>query len=252
MLPIRSTREPGSSTFSTRRHLPGPTGSVAAAWQAAALGKQFQAFSLGGNRYSPTKITTDNSSLSTGRVPARSPIRTPARKSVVGSPRTKFVTPAVASIPNIPAIERHGIGVSSLDHTPSSPTKKSFHVVGKDEIKIKSPTYDDQMGKTTAASPKIKSSSPAVQKRKDPTVSTYADQMALIYSKISSEHTPSKPEGMLSPKRPPAKIAALLSQSLDGSRYVSHLSNANKVGLLNCLPLGPLHKQWKEVGIHTP
>jgi hypothetical protein len=104
------------------------------------------------------------------------------------------------------------------------------------------------MGKTGAASPKIKNSSPAVQKRKDVTVSTYADQMALMNSKISSEHASSKSEVTLSPKRSPAKIAVLL----DGSRYGSHLNNANKVGLLNYLPLGTPHKQWREVGIHTP
>ena len=101
---------------------------------------------------------TNDSSMCVGRVRARSPIRTPARKSVVGSPRAK------TSLPPIEHVEM---------------VKK---IVG----------------------------------------STYADQMTFIRSKISSDHAPPKPDGVVSPKRSPKKYppSRVGSQGLEGSRYV--------------------------------
>ena len=60
----------------------------------------------------------------------------------------------------------------------------------------------------------------SAEKTKDIVVgSTYADQMARARSRISSDHAPPKPVGVVSPKTYPAKSAASPSQRLDDSRY---------------------------------
>ena len=110
---------------------------------------------------------TDSSTISAGRVRAKSPIRTPARKSIVGSPRSK------TSLPPVEPLVQHTIDIVK------SAEKIKDIVVG----------------------------------------STYADQMARARSRISSDHAPPKPEGVVSPKTSPAKSAVPPSQSLDESRY---------------------------------
>ena len=97
-------------------------------------------------------------------------------------------------------------------------------------------------------SPRIKTSLPPVEplvqhaidliksaeKIKDIVVgSTYADQMARVRSKISSDHAPPKPEEVVSPKMSPAKSAVLPSQGLDDSRYVPIENKLTIVGLRN-------------------
>jgi hypothetical protein len=69
----------------------------------------------------------DNSPISVGRVRARSPIRTPARKSVVGSPRTK------TSLPPVEPLVQHTIDIVK------SAEKIKDIVVGS--------TYADQMAR---------------------------------------------------------------------------------------------------------
>lgn len=74
----------------------------------------------------------------------------------------------------------------------------------------------------------------SAEKIKDIVVgSTYADQMARVRSKISSDHAPPKPEEVVSPKPSPAKSDVLPSQSLDDSRYVPIENNLMTVGLRN-------------------
>ena len=90
---------------------------------------------------------------------------------------------------------------------------------------------------------------PMLNKTKDLSGSTYADQMARTKSKISSDHAPPKPEGLNSPKRSPAKSAVPQSPSLDASRYASLRICANEVGLRNLLPIALHLRLWKEVGI---
>lgn len=113
-------------------------------------------------------MIVDKSSISIRRVCARSPIRTPARKSVVGSPRIK------PSLHPVEPLVQHTI----------------------DLVKSAEKTKDTVVG------------------------STYADQMARVKSKISSDHAPPKPDVVVSPKTSPAKSAVPPSQSLGDSRYV--------------------------------
>ena len=193
MLPLRPVRNPpGSSTFAARRNMPAPAGSVAAAWQAAALGKQFQPFTLGGHRFTPyTNCTEISSATTTGTARARSPIRTPARKSVVGSPRAKPTSPPRQRPHNtIAPVERQTTYAEQMASTGATYADQMVSSIGKGT------TYTDQM-----------------------TGTTYADQMARVKSKISSEHAPEKPEGVPSPKKSPTKVTVPSSGGLDGSRY---------------------------------
>lgn len=103
--------------------------------------------------------------MTVGRVRAKSPVRTPARKSVVGSPRPKVMTPTVVVVP---------------------PPMVAAGVEGPQDVGT-----------------------------------TYADQMARTKSAIYSDHAPSKPPGVASPTKSPAKVAMPPAQSSDASRFVS-------------------------------
>lgn len=141
-------------------------------------------------------MLADKSSISIRRVPARSPIRTPARKSVVGSPRIK------PSLHPVEPLVQHAIGL-------------------------------------------LKSA----EKTQENVGSTYADQMARVKSKISSDHAPPKPDGVVSPKTSPAKSAVPPSQTLGDSRYIPAEKELMIVGPRNRLRLVPQPRQLKEAGI---
>ena len=86
-----------------------------------------------------------------------------------------------------------------------------------------------------------------VEASKDPGP-TYADHMARFNTTISSDHAPPKPVGVMSPTKPPMKVAIPPAQSLDGSRCGPLL-------LVLMIVAGPLpnlaqgHRPWKEVGL---
>jgi len=184
MLPLRPVRNmPGSSTFAARKQIPAPAGSVAAAWQAAAHGKQFHAFALGRHRSSLVGIVvTSSSPASVGTVHARSPIRTAARKSVVGSPRSRHSLPSPQRPP--PAI---------------GPFEKPGTYAN--EMASKGSTYADQMV-------------PSVDNG-----ATYADQMARVKSILSNDPASPKSGVSSSPTKLPKRADLPSSGGLDGSRY---------------------------------
>ena|SRR5579859_280781 len=151
-------------------------------------------------------------------VGARSPIRTPARKSVVGSPRAKPTSPPRQR--SLPAIEPVAKQATYGEQTTSTGATFADHMASSIE---KGPTHADQMAGAT-----------------------YADQMARINSHINSEHAPPKPEGMPSPKRSPVKVAMHSGAGLDGSRYQPSARFAKIVGPHRILHLVPWDQ--KEAG----
>jgi hypothetical protein len=161
------------------------------------MGKQFSPFALAGNRY-PLPIlysqfplpsaVVNSSAVTAGHVRTRSPIRTAARKSVVGSPKPKIKSPPVQ-------VKSPPVQVKSSPVQLKSPPVqvKSPPISKLDRIKSPPPNSRMKMLKAVTA--------------------TYADQMESAGSKIASDHAPHKPEVMSPPKRPARPLV------LD-SRYV--------------------------------
>jgi hypothetical protein len=99
----------------------------------------------------------NDSAVTAGHVRARSPVRTPARKSVVGSPKPKIKSPPVQI--KSPPVQAKSPPIAKLD-------------------RIKSPPLNSRMEVLKAVT------------------ATYADQMESAGSKIASDHAPRKPEVM--------------------------------------------------------
>lgn len=138
----------------------------------------------------------DNSSMTVGRVRAKSPVRTPARKSVVGSPRPKVTTPTVVVIPP-PMVATTGV----------------------EETKDVGTTYADQMARTksTIYSDFAPSKPPGVASpTKSPT------KVAMPHAQ-SSDGTRFVPSHVVAYDRTWSLTKPrTAAQSLDGSRYVLH------------------------------
>jgi hypothetical protein len=110
----------------------------------------------------PSAVVND-SAVTAGHVRARSPIRTAARKSVVGSPKPKIKSPPVQN--KSPPVQVKSPPISKMDRIQSPPPNSSM-----------------EMLKAVTA--------------------TYADQMQSAGSKIASDHAPHKAEVTSPPKRP--------------------------------------------------
>src|ERR1700736_5062019 len=147
--------------------------------------------------------------MAPGHVRAKSPVRTPARKSVVGSPKAIKSPPPPSRIEPSKS-EPANSGVRKIEFVQGA--LQSMHL---DRKRAVMPTPANGKGvamsihaEMTSPPPSVKSPppsmrSPSPSKAELPRAVTYADQMESAQSKISSDHAPPQPDwtGISPPKR---------------------------------------------------